>query len=550
MAQEIVPPEASDILPPGIVYLDSGSNYSQNREEEITIATRERPQAYCNAWYSALFDQWEFYRQSYEGGPEFLFKHLWKHPQERKKGYDRRLERAVHLNHIRVVVDTYSASLYRKPWRRDVEETPDAERSTLTEFWDDVDRLGTPMQEFSQRVFRRGLIFGVQAVVVDRWDGNRQGPFTSMAEQQASGMRPYAYRLDPTDVIDWRQDEKGEFDWVMVREYHAQEREFYQKPRGSEEMFRRWTKQGWELYRVKRKDPDKAYQKEEEVEYLYTLVKEGTHPCGKVPIVFAHVGEQVDSLPVAESLIRDLAPLVRQLTNKLSLIDEQIYQQVFNILVAPPSTYEALNEVDWSVAGVLPVEEGETDPFYLAPKASAVETIRKEVQELEMSIRFLSGLGRMNEGSRAYVSGSSLAFQTIDKRALLESLGRSMGEAEREISKLALAWMGQDQSAAPLPGFVVDLEPGEIEKVLTDGLRLIAMGLPLDSEVAVENMLQATHAHFAGKVTPERLKELKTDLRVKWEAMPKIVPEAAENQTGANVFAQVPIQNPKNPAQT
>jgi hypothetical protein len=119
-----------------------------------------------------------------------------------------------------------------------------------------------------------------------------------------------------------------------------------------------------------------------------------------------------------------------------------------------------------------------------------------------------------------------------------------MGEAEQQISRLALLWMGQDSTYAPLPGFIVDLEPGEIEKVLTDGLRVIAMGIPLDSEAALENMIQAVHAHFAGKVTPTRLKELKKDLREKWEAMPKAVPEAAEGQTGANVFAQVPIQNP------
>lgn len=543
MAEGIVPPEASDILPPGMYY-GSGSNYAKRKQEEITIATRERPKAYCHQWYSALFDQWEFYRQSYEGGPEFLFKHLWRHPQERQKGYDRRLERAIHLNHIRVVVDTYSASLYRKPWARPIEEVPTAEASVLEQFWADTDRLGTPMQEFSQRVFRRGLIFGVQAVVVDRWDGNTSKPFVSMAEQQESGMRPYAYRLDPTDVIDWKQDERGEFEWVMVREYHAQVREFYERPEGPEELFRRWTKTGWELYSVTRKDPDKAVLKDSDVEYIYTLLAEGTHPCGKVPVVFAHVGEQVESLPIAESLIRDLAPLVRQLTNKLSLVDEQIFQHVFNILVAPETVYDSLQQVDWSVAGVLPMGQGEERPFYLAPNITQIEAIRTEVRELELSIRFLSGLGRLNEGSRTYVSGSSLAFQTIDKRALLETLGRSMGEAEQQISRLALLWMGMDAGQAPLPGFTVDLEPGEIEKVLTDGLRLIAMGIPLDSEAALENMNQAVHAHLAGKVSPKRLKEVKEDLRIKWEEMPKTTPEAAEAQTGANVFAQVPISNP------
>lgn len=544
MAQEIVPLEAPDILPPGIYYDYQGSDYSRRREEEIKIATKGRPEAYTHQWYSALFDQWEFYRQSYEGGPEFLLKNLWRHPQERRKGYDRRLERAVHLNHIRVVVDTYAASLYRKPWARPIEDLPSVEQRMLEEFWSDADRLGTPIQEFAQRVFRRGLIFGTQAIVVDRWDGDvPEGGFSSLAEQNASGMRPYAFRLDPTDIIDWKQDEKGEFEWVMVREYHSQVREFYQKPTGPEELFRRWTREGWELYRVTEKDPDK-HAPDANKEYVYTQLAEGKHPCGKVPIVFAYVGEQVEKLPIAESLIRDLAPLVRQLTNKISLVDEQIFQHVFNILVAPETVYDALQQVDWSVAGVLPMGPGEEKPFYLAPDISQLEAIRTEIRELEMSIRFLSGLGRLNEGSRTYVSGTSLAFQTIDKRALLETLGRSMGEAEREISRLALSWMGMDPTLAPLPGFTVDLEPGEIEKVLTDGLRVIALGIPLDSEAALENMTQAVHAHLAGKISPERLKEVKDDLRVKWEATPKAPPDAAPAQTGSNVFAQVPIQNP------
>lgn len=524
---QILPPEPSDILPPGVY--PSGPAYSGRKAHTIQISSKDRPKAYTHQWYDAMFDLWEFYRQSYEGGPEFLFKNLWRHPQERHVNYNRRLERAVHLNHVRVVVDTYSGHLYRKPFHRSLDNVAGPEAEMLEGFWLDVDRQGTASQQFFKKVFRRALFFGVQAVVVDRFDGQPQAnPPQTLAEQQARGIRPYAYRVDPTDVVDWAQDEEGAFDWIVIREYKQPPRTFAEPFEKLEERFRVWTRTGWELYRVEAAEADENPDKK----YRYVLEESGEHPCGQVPVVFCYVGEQVEQLPIAEPLVRDLAPLVRQLTNKLSLIDEQIYQHVFNILVAPEEVFESLQQTDWSSAGVLRwAGDDNKKPFYLAPSIDQLQAIRAEVRELEMAIRYLSGMGRQNEGQRVYISDTSLAFQTIDKRALLESLGRTMAETEREVSRLALLWQGLDPGEAPLPGFEIDLEPGEIEKTLTDGLRLIALGIPMDSEATLETMIQGARAHLGGRVDPVRMEGIVDDLRARWSSMSKNEP--------ANMFTQI-----------
>ena len=539
--QHALPLEASDLTPPGVF---RGTKYSQRQLEQISVGAKRRPRAFTNRWYEAMFDEWEFYRQSYEGGQEFIHKHLWRHPQERDKNYLRRRDRAVQLNHIRVVVDTYAANLYRKPWARNLEDIPSPEQDTLGQFYQNIDRKGSSALDFFKSVFLRSAVFGVQAIVVDRFDGDGRD-IQTYHDLKESGQRPYAYRVDPTDLIDWDLDEEGHLLWAMIREYHNPVRAFNEPDEGPEELFRLWTRDGWFLYRVEEVDEDK--REKDAPKYRYILLDEGQHPCGRVPVVLCFVGQQIDDLPIGESLIKDLAPLVRQLTNKLSLIDEQIYQHVFNMLVVGESTYETLRATEWSVAGVLSMAEDDVKPFYLSPDIDQISAIRSEIREIELAIRFLSGLGRLNEGGNTYISGESLAFQTIDKRALLEALGRTMGETEQEVAQIALAWMGQDATLAPLAGFTVDLEPNEIEKVLTDGIRLQALGLLPNTEAYLENIIQGIHVHFSGNVDPARLKEMKDDAREKWEATAdQLTNNMIENQKAGvtHTVAQVPVQNP------
>ena len=85
--------------------------------------------------------EWVRYRKAHAGGEDYLAIALRKHEHERTANYRERLARAIYPNHVRAIVDTYAAHLYRDPISREVEGKA---KETLEEFWANIDLMGTP----------------------------------------------------------------------------------------------------------------------------------------------------------------------------------------------------------------------------------------------------------------------------------------------------------------------------------------------------------------------------------------------------------------------
>lgn len=467
---------------------------------------RPKPTAYTSPWYDRHVDEWAFYRESVEGGEEYLCRHIFMHPKERRLYYDRRLIRAVFPNHARVIVDTYTAQVYKSTiTRKAATDTGDV----LEAFWGNVDLAGHDATTFFRRVFAAAFKYGHCFVNVCRFDGDTEGA-QSLAAQLAGGMRPYAKVVVPEDLIDWRLDAASQFEWAMVRELRPQDRAFDEAYAEPEYVYRRWTREGWELYEV---EETEAESEGDDAGMRYKLIDRGDHPLGEVPLYGLYIGERDDSnQPIAASPLKDIAPMVRRIANLLSLIDEQIYQHVFNLLVVPEEVWDELNNQDFSVAGALPRPK-DSEPYeYLAPDVTQLQTLQGQIEATESTIRFLSGLGRQGEASRAAQSGLALAYQNVDKRALIQDAAKKVAELERRVAEAAAAWMGNVGAGVEL-AYRVELEPGEVEAALTEALQFVALS-PVGL-AAVENMVQATRAHLSRYLTPERLEEVIEDLETR-----------------------------------
>lgn len=449
--------------------------------------------------YDKHLSEWQRYRLSYEGGDEYLSAYLWKHKKEPDEYYKDRLKRAVYPNHVRAIIDTYAAHLYREPIPRS------ADSDVLDEFWSDMDLKGTPADEFYEEVGQLVQRGGRTAVVVDRWDPDG-GTAETRAQEREAGRRPYTYAVDTEDIVDWDVDRLGRLNWIAIREEQDIEREFGTEHPGEEYQYRVWTREGWILFREVTTENDKGEEETKLVE-----ADKGTHPVGEVPVVVAYWGKRHGRQLIAESAIKGLAKQNIRLTNLKSLIDEQIYAHVFNIMAVPRSTYDSLGEVDFSTYGAIPFDDDVTNtPYYMGPDVAQLEGIQRQIDETKTEIRHLSGLGRVNDDVKHVQSGIALSYMTADKDALLGGFASKMSRVEAKVDDFALRWM--EKSATDVSReYPKDFDPGDIKDSLDAALKFASLGI--SGEAAIENAVLAARDRLGDRVDPERLQEIEQDLR-------------------------------------
>lgn len=472
--------------------------------------------------YRRMFPAWEFYRQSYESGPEYLANNLFKHPKEDPKFYGQRLSRAVVLNHTRVVADTYASLLYQSPVTR--LSPSESTSELLSELWLDVDMLGSSADVFWQEAVTWAQVYGAVHVLVDRWEPE-EVPATR-AQERASGRRPYLRLIEPQDLVDWEMNARGELEWVAIREAANPKRRFGDKEAAGAETVRLWTREGWTLYR---------HVPEEKGRSSLHKIDAGTHPCAKVPLITLRLGKRIKGHhPLAGSMMGDLAPLQRRAVNLLSLIDEQLYQNVFNIMCMPESTFDRLAGLNFSVGGVIPVPDDASHmPQYLSPNLDTVTALREEVKACEREIRFASGLGRQSEDSRAAQTGISLAYQTVDKTALVRAMAGQVADTEACVYELALSWMLPDHRlAVDPPRYTIEVAPGVLEQELNDAMRFLS--LVDDRNAQSEARAHLARAYLGPRLADtERLDTIIEGIRRTTAEAPTTASEVVEPPTSA-----------------
>lgn len=446
--------------------------------------------------YKKYRPRWEEYRLAYEGGDEYLDQFLFRHEKERQADFMRRRERAFYPNHVKAVIDTYAAHLYREP----IPRSSDSE--ILQAFWQDIDLLDSTADDLWESAAQLVQRDGRCAIVVDRFDPDG-GEAATRAQELEAGRRPYAYTVESEDIVDWDVDRVGRFHWVVIREVADVERGWLDEHPGTTYQYRVWTPSEWILYRPQGDDEDGGETK-------FVEVDRAEHPVGRVPVVFAFWGRRGGVEPVSESAIKDLAPMNRRLTNLYSLIDEQIYQHVFNILAAPQSTYDSLKSTEWGASGVVPyADDVANPPHYIGPDVSQIEAIHKQIEKTEGTIRQLSGLGRVNEETAHVQTGIALSYLTMDKDALLAQFAQQMERKEAEVDDLALRWM--DDSSEVEREYPQSFDPREVEDELEAALQF--EGLNPGGQAHVENVVEAVKARLGSRVSAERLEEIISDVR-------------------------------------
>ncbi len=466
--------------------------------------------------YREYADLWRFYRLSYAGGPDYCESFLFSHEKERLKDFKRRMQRAYYPNHTRLVVDTYASHLYRNT----ISRQPGSE--TIERLHDNMDLRGTAADQFYEKFARKVKAAGVAHILVDKTraeDGTQ--PLTRAQEREA-GIAPYAQIIDPEDLIDWRMDRHGRFVWAMIREPEPTSRGPFDAPDAPRWRYRVWHKETWELYSL-----TEGESPEGKKTTSAQIVEWGRHPCGRVPIVSGFWGERRGCEPIATSAIQDLAPANRRLFNFVSLIDEQIYQHVFNVLCVPQTMWEQIKsqQGSFSVAGMIPVPDEGTRPFYLGPDVSQIGTIRSEIEKTENEVRRLSGLGYTGETSAAAHSGEALSYLQHDKNALLLKFGARMADVEAQVDELASLWMEMPHPEENDRSYPESYDIDGLSKELKQGQDLLSLGLGGKARAEVHKQA-FTRSAFGRRLDADNLDKILSDIDARAELEAQLIEQS------------------------
>ena len=211
-----------------------------------------------------------------------------------------------------------------KPFQRQIElKEADTLPPNLQALEGDCDREGTPLTEMGRMLLDSMADTGLAFLLVDKpGSTDSTGRALTLADEEASDIRPYFVCAHPDNVIDWswRWSPSGKRILQHVAIYQEDVRADIDT--GTEKVVQRvrvWTETDWSIW--EREAPASSAPivggelatdllqtakqaglvSQGSTDKGYTLVADGTHPLGKVPLVWRNIGRKRLSDPLVSN---------------------------------------------------------------------------------------------------------------------------------------------------------------------------------------------------------------------------------------------------------
>jgi len=221
---------------------------------------------------------WRLYRDLYTGGEQLRLNaqhYLVRRQREPGDVYAERLNRVFYENYIGSIVDWYAATLLRREPVLMFEGGSESATNFFAELVEDVDRKGTSLGDFWRRQFIETLITGASYVLVDF--PKTAAKAATRAEEDALGAsRAYLVDFPAEDVINWSLDDRGNFEWVVLRTKILKKDRVEDAHWHTETRWSYYDKQKYRIYVQDREGDDPA---------AVRLVDEGLHGLAKLRCV-------------------------------------------------------------------------------------------------------------------------------------------------------------------------------------------------------------------------------------------------------------------------
>ncbi len=349
---------------------------------------------------------WRMYRDLYAGGQGFKHRaveYLLRRQKEPLDVYAERLHRVFYENYIGSIVDWYASTLFRRQPSLQLEGGVESGQKFLTELADDCDLRGTTLSAFFKQCFVDALISGRSHILID-FPRAASLP-ANRAEEDAAGLsRAYLIRYQAEDLINWSIDERGDYDWVVLRQSVRRQPNIESPEILDETYWHYFDKSGFRTYRRVEQEHEQAN---------IELIAYGAHALvrqNRVPLITLGVGEGL-------WLLNKAGHLQLEHFNKSNALGWAITMGLF----AMPIIY---SEREWNqiVGESYYIQLGPQDKFgWTEPDgkvyqiaAANLETLKEEIYR----VCYLSEASGEAEGGRAQSAASKQLDFTITEEVL------------------------------------------------------------------------------------------------------------------------------------
>lgn len=238
------------------------------------------------------------FRDLYAGGFQFKQRagdYLLRRQKEGLDVYGERLERAFYQNYVGSIVDWYASTLFRREPNVQIDCSSHKGHTFLSEFIEDCDQRGTKLTDFFRSCLIDTLVAGRSYILID-FPKVESTPL-NRAEEDATGLsRAYLVKYQAEDLINWSLDEKGDYEWIVLRQSFKRQPSIDTGVDIEETYWRFYDKSEYRVYR-------RTQQKDKTSEI--TLIARGPHAFireRRVPLVTMQVSDGLWLLNKAATL--------------------------------------------------------------------------------------------------------------------------------------------------------------------------------------------------------------------------------------------------------
>lgn len=398
---------------------------------------------------------------------------LVRHERESQNNYARRKKLAYYLNYTGPIIDGSVAPIFKDDIRRDYKDT-----FRFKVFIEDVDRLGTSLQNFIRRQATLAKLYGVVYIIVD----NASDFGVTDADNIEQRTVPFLQVVLPQNVTSWHFDERGlldEFSYrVVTRDVDGKHTKTW-----------KWTNTTWTQY-------DESGE----------VLKQGEHNIKRIPVVqwFGRDTEPMRILPAPEFLA--IAQANNHIYHLCSLLSQISDNQTFNIL-----TMQANNDIDSVTIGtnnllVYPSDVS-NPPSFIAPDSGPATVLMNQIDRIVNEMYRMSGINSVI-GVESAKSGVAKEWEFERTNQRLVDFALQCEKAEKDIIALYEAWAGEviDYSCE----YPRDFKISDVSACLTEAQQALDLGF--NSTTYRLEVAKKVLASYMANIDPDVYDEIVSDL--------------------------------------
>jgi hypothetical protein len=482
-------------------------------------------------------DFWRTCRALYSGGPtllgdpEILKNVMPKHNAEEDRVYKERLSRAFYIPYPGSIIDKIVSELTGKPVT--IERAPvteeifangakavEADEAPLPDFYkaffEDCSKPGGKKTSINQ-LAREQILTALQCryawTLIDLPKAPEEG-YASLADQEKAGaLRAYACPIAPENVIDWEEDESGEFTFVLIQEVSCKRDGIGGKRNMIKMTWRYYTPDEFAVYEL---EYDKIKFPQGPTDRMEAkLVDNGKHTFGRVPVRRLALPEGLWAMGKLEAMAR------AHLNQRNALSWGQLkamfpvpilYAQAPNPL--DPTSEDAGRTNQRMGPGYLWVMAEKDRMEYFSPDTGPYEVAAADLDRIRDEMhRVLHHMAMSvdNSGAALQRSAESKAIDQVAASVILKALGVILREHLEDVYSTVIAGRKESESTQVCAKGMDAFEDTTLTQLVTDALSLQALNIPSPT-LTRKWFIKIAKAALGADATPDEIQEIVDEL--------------------------------------